>query len=362
VAERKRVLGHSGSRVFERYYQDPFIGGLQEVVLARPSHAALYKEARKSRDRDPRAPKTLDHKQLATLCRNPHILQLRQTRTDLKNEMRSLAGTVKAAKNLYPELYQQHDKVCKNLQSVRKKLRTDAKAKMKDTYWNNMPVIEVDKQIKMLQQGKLDEEYSDTNDDDNEELDPPPPKYNFPERARLVEAFYGADAETLDGEEALARRIQVTTDMARLCKLSEPNRRGNRFDWDQFSEEDVDSVVSQEAELLPTTDKVKCPNDECIVCKGLYSGQKPRKFQRIDSLRRHLVNEHINRHAEGVPVYCTDDTCKTKEAFNDFTAFLSHAATCHDWDPKIKPQYLDRKGVKPLHKVEKKWIWSSTKS
>jgi hypothetical protein len=64
--------------------------------------------------------------------------------------MRSLAGTVKAAVELFPELYQQHEEVCKKLTRVRKALRSEAKKKRREEYYDTMPVIEVDKQINQL--------------------------------------------------------------------------------------------------------------------------------------------------------------------------------------------------------------------
>jgi hypothetical protein len=37
-----------------------------------------------------------------------------------------------------------------------------------------------------------------------------------------MEAFYGPEAETLEDDLALARRIQVTKDMKALCKKTRP--------------------------------------------------------------------------------------------------------------------------------------------
>jgi hypothetical protein len=56
-------------------------------------------------------------------------------------------------------------------------------------------------------------------------------QYEFPERARIVEAFYGPEPETLENDLALARRIQVTKDLTALCGFSEPSRRGKRCNW-----------------------------------------------------------------------------------------------------------------------------------
>jgi hypothetical protein len=94
--------------------------------------------------------------------------------------------------------------------------------------------------------------------------------------------------------------------------------------------------------LLPTPDETKCPTDVCIICQGLHgrSGPRLRKFPRIDSTRRHLIDQHLKRLAKGVPVYCTWDTCETITGFADAMAFLNHAATAHDYDLKIRPRQL----------------------
>ena len=122
-SERMRILGQSGDQVFERHYQDDFIGGLQCVVLLRPSQESLLREARKARNRDPLAPTKLDDNQLNVISRDPRVLELRGERLELTRKMRSLAGTVEAAKDLYPEVYQQYQEVCNMQQKVRRTLR-----------------------------------------------------------------------------------------------------------------------------------------------------------------------------------------------------------------------------------------------
>lgn len=64
----------------------------------------------------------------------------------------------------------------------------------------------------------------DLSDAEDEDWNPPIPQYGDPERARIVEAFYGLEAEILDNDLALARRIQVTKDLMALYGLSEPPR------------------------------------------------------------------------------------------------------------------------------------------
>jgi predicted transcriptional regulator len=80
----------------------------------------------------------------------PRVVQLRKERLGLRDEMRSLAGTIEAAQDQYPELYWKHDEVCKKLEKVRRTLRQEAKQKMREEYYDTMPINEVDKQIDQL--------------------------------------------------------------------------------------------------------------------------------------------------------------------------------------------------------------------
>ena len=62
-----------------------------------------------------------------------------------------------------------------------------------------------------------------------EEWNPPILEYPFVERARIADAFSGPVAESIDGKRTLARRIQVPSDLAALCKLCQPSRRRKPF-------------------------------------------------------------------------------------------------------------------------------------
>jgi hypothetical protein len=103
--------------------------------------------------------------------------------------MRSLAGTIEAAKDVLPELYQKHEQVCKRLHRARKSLHQEAKETMRYEYYESMPVVEVDEQIDRLL-GDADT-YSSGSEAEEEDWEPPAPDYLFQEQARIVEAFYG---------------------------------------------------------------------------------------------------------------------------------------------------------------------------
>jgi hypothetical protein len=79
---------------------------------------------------------------------------------------------------------------------------------------------EVDKQIDQLLDNP-DAGLSDIKDED-EDWEPLILEYVFQERVRIMEAFYGPEADTLEDDLALAGRIRVTKDMMALCKKTRP--------------------------------------------------------------------------------------------------------------------------------------------
>jgi Protein of unknown function (DUF3435) len=310
--ERNRILGYSGTRIFEKHYQDNFIQcDLQSVVLLRPSQEALCRAAAQiNKNRDPLAPTGLTEEQLKAIRRRPRIVQLRREREELKKEMRSLEGTIEATKEPHLDLYQRHQGVCRELARVRDALRREAWVKTKKEYHSVMPAIEVDKQIDQLLGQTSNMDTSTTED---MEWNPRTPEYVFAEQARIVDTYYGLEAETSEGPAAVARRIQVTTDLKTFCGLREPSRRGKRFNWNK--DDGSDESSGQEASLSHSN-PLKVPSDICIICAGdcsLGSGRRPCRYLRVDSLRRHLMKVHLSRLPKGAGVRCTLETCKGKE-------------------------------------------------
>ncbi|EAL91115.2 conserved hypothetical protein [Aspergillus fumigatus Af293] len=309
--ERQRVLGQSGDAVFERHYQSQFIGrDLQHVVLLRPSQEGLLRVAGSMlRKRDPLAPSGLTDQQKRAICRDPRILELRREQRELKEEMRSLAGTVAKARESFPHLHERHEAVKKEL-------------------------------------SQSDAESCEDLDSDDEDWDIPIPEYVFPERARLVENFYGPEAECFDADKLLARRIQVTKDMVALSKLCEPSRRGNQINWDVSDGAKADETEREESEESPPSEEeaLDCPTDVCIICCGLSrrsaSNPPPHKFpsKRKDSLRRHLIDFHLARAHEGIS--CTWSACCNVPKFAKATEFLAHAVDVHSYDIGIKLKHL----------------------
>lgn len=345
--ERQRVLGQSGDAVFEKHYQSQFIArDLQHVVLLRPSQDGLLRAAGSMlRKRDLLAPSELTDTHKRAICQHPEILQLRQEKRELMAEMRSLAGTIKNAREPFPHLYQRHETIKKDLAKLRKTLATDTRERARKDYFQNAPVLEIDRQINQLL-GESDVEGCDDDSSAEEDWELPIPTYVFSERARLVENFYGPDAENFDEDKLLARRIQVTKDMVALLGLCEPSRRGNRVNWNLVDDE---LPGPSEEPSLPEEDSLVCPTDICIICCGVSrsTSNPPHKFppRRKDSLRRHLIDSHLVHAHDGIS--CNWEACRDVPKFTKITEFLAHASNVHKYDVNIKLCHLPERPQPP---------------
>lgn len=292
------------------------------------------------RKRDPLAPADLTDAQKRTICQNPEILELRREKRELMEEMRSLAGTITKAREPFPHLYQRHEEVKKKLSQLRKTLANNTRQTARKEYFHDAPVLEVDRQIKQLL-GQSDVDHSDADSYEDEDWELPIPEYVFPERARLVEKFYGPEAENFEEDKLLARRIQVTKDMIALSRLCEPTRRGNRINWD------VDETEKSEEPSPAKRESLECPTNVCIICWGQSqlssSNPPPHKFpsKRKDSLRRHLIDSHLAHAHDGIR--CTWPACHGIPKFTKITEFLAHAVTVHAYDINIKLHHLPTK-------------------
>lgn len=299
------------------------------------------------RKRDPLAPSDLTNAHKRAICQHPEILQLRQEKRELMAEMRSLAGTIKNAREPFPHLYQRHEDVKKDLAKLRKTLATDTRERARKDYFQNAPVLEIDRQINQLL-GESDVEGCDADSSADEDWELPTPTYVFSERARLVENFYGPDAENFDEDKLLARRIQVTKDMVTLLGLCEPSRRGNRVNWN-LDEDELPEPPEESS--LPEEDSLVCPTDVCIICCGVSrrstSNPPPHKFppRRMDSLRRHLIDSHLVYAHDGIS--CNWEACRNVPKFTEITEFLAHASNVHEYDVNIKLCHLPKRPQLP---------------
>jgi hypothetical protein len=284
-----------------------------------------------NRKRDPRAPKDITDEQRRFISRRPRLVELRREQRQLHAEMVALYGSMRKAGGT--EIHKRHKELGQQISRLRDQFRREERSKIKQSYFATMPVDEVDKQIdQMLCQN------SDTTsaEPDEDEWEPPKPIFSSAEHERIADAFFGPDAETLTGEEALSRRIQVINDLVAFSQLEEPSRRAKMCRWAEFEDAADTEAKLEENCLSPQPDPFEFPSDQCIFCaskKGLREF-RPRKKQRPDSLRRHLENVHLNRFPKG-PVPCPREICNGQK-FENESAWLNHAATVHKYDLHVK--------------------------
>ena len=77
--------------------------------------------------------------------------------------------------------------------------------------------------------------------------------YSSAEHERITDAFFGPDAETLTGEEALSRRIQVIDDLVVIFQLEEPSLRAKMCRWAEFEGAADADVKLEENSSSPQT-------------------------------------------------------------------------------------------------------------
>jgi hypothetical protein len=306
-----------------------------------------------NRHRDHLAPSDLTEDQLEGIRDSDQIRRLREQRLILRDEIRTLYGTLKKAKHADPDRYREHETVVKELARVRAIHRRERKAEFRQDYFETMPVEEIDKQIDQL----LGESPDIHSEDVTEEWNPPIPEYPFVERARIADAFFGPDAEATYGEKTLTRRIEVVSDLAALCKMRQQCRRGKPFNWNKVDETVHDTITHRDNEDIktikqsPPSSPTSPPpsSDQCPFCffdDSFPPADRMRRYARIDSLRRHVLRIHLNqasRHDYGLrglpqppsekatddgPIICPEPACGGL-VLESQMHYMSHSAKVH---------------------------------
>jgi hypothetical protein len=98
-----------------------------------------------NRHRDHLAPSSLTDDQLESIRDLDQIRRLRDRRLALKNEIRALYRTIKKAKVLDPDRFQEHEAAVKELVRVRAIHRREKKIEFREDYFETIPGIEIDK-------------------------------------------------------------------------------------------------------------------------------------------------------------------------------------------------------------------------
>lgn len=127
-------------------------------MLLRPPQSELSQAAAQlHRRRDPNAPKDLTDDQRRILCHDPYLTGLRRERAALHREMRFGGKLIASARGT--EIHQRHSELGKAIARRRRELRRKGKHQVRKAYFDDMPVVEIDKQIDAMmgvESGDLD--------------------------------------------------------------------------------------------------------------------------------------------------------------------------------------------------------------
>lgn len=292
-----------------------------------------------TKDWDPLAPIGITAEQAQALGSIPHIADLHQRQKELTIDLRFAVNEVESA-----QLSHTITELKKEIKRVKQAHRREANAQVRNQYFEEMPVLELQKQIKQLNQPSSAINTSEQMQSDLDKPDPPIPEYIFEERARIANAFWGPNAGTLAGEAALHQRIQVVEDLAALCHLREqrvPGRRINNYESDSIakSSSSIEGVKHKsDSPGIP----LHCPLSQCIVCFNELGPRLTHEFTRIDSIRRHVQDKHA---AKMAPAYkCEHPACRGIEPPGNLKAFLRHAAKVHNYDIRMRPDRRSCRG------------------
>lgn len=80
-----------------------------------------------------------------------------------------MAGIIKNARITFPRLFQRHKTVKKDLAKLRKTLAIETREIARKDYFNNTPILKVDRQIKQILLGESDIEERDTDSSTEED-------------------------------------------------------------------------------------------------------------------------------------------------------------------------------------------------
>ncbi|KAJ9647088.1 hypothetical protein H2199_002074 [Coniosporium tulheliwenetii] len=192
-----------------------------------------------------------------------------------------MAGTLKKSETSYPELYRQHQATAKELDRKMKALRREAKKKMREDYFRDMPNEEINKQINKL---LLHSAEGNVGKEESEEL----------------------SEEDIDWE---------------LPALDN--------DGDEPGDEPGEETKSSRDTSISALDERNISTKIFIVCPDHHA------YARSDYLRRHIMTQHLSRIARD-GLHCNKEICKNGGIFSTASDFLNHAAKVHNYDLNFK--------------------------
>lgn len=322
-------MGHrkGDSSTYLQYYMSNFIDvDCQSICFGTaPQHDLVHLAARLRRHDD--APKALTVQQLSEIEGHESLDKYRKKRTramiDWKNQG---YGSRKQAEGT--EMAERYDRYQKKIDTLRKHLKAERLQRSIREFHTSVHVEEIDRQLRGIKP--------------SDAIAPPNIEYDLPERAKVASLFSQA-ADITDRGTLHLIRIELITTLAQLCKRRESpcrgsDKRGRKSVASKamtrsirsraqvslrYESEDADDRFSPSlggsATYTPDPSRPTCP-----FCQwhGTHGESQRRKTWRLDSLARHVRDQHLKR--KRAPFLCPWPDCEAVLA--DSEHFASHAA------------------------------------
>lgn len=345
-------MGNRGD-VYERYYMPSFIDAdCQAIYLGTTRRDDLIRAVGRL-ERHEQAPDKLTDVQKREILNHPDVVRFIRVRERYAAKIKKGGySTIKAAKDT--SWYKRHSEAQRKLNSLKSKLSDALLEKTIDEFHEAVHVAEVHRQM----QGILPA---------TEVLTPSTIEYELEERATVARLLF-QPLNDLDEDQLSHVRVQLVQALAQLCQrqetphqfkaaksrkrrpqpalglqtLCEPSEGGDIV----IGTEDIVTNVRQSLrtgilDAIATPGRVvdniedlpETANFFCAFCRWADEEAGPQKrnyrFARIDSLRRHVRAQHLDRRAGTDGFYCPYKGCS---AFLGSTMdFLSHTVHQHGY-------------------------------
>lgn len=317
VAERNHIMGHARAETFDHYYIQQIVGiDTQSAYLGTPSQDALVRlVGQMSLTRDLRAAMSVQASVTKHFHDDGNIQKQTKELEDLRWDIMSQFGSIKASRS--STLFAQYSSVQAKIRNRTQKLKKDAHRQYHQRYFAENSSREIDRQRE-----------SRPFDDVVQQ-----PRFSFAERAVLAQVLCRNDnADKLCEQSRRETRQVALCNMISLCQHREqpplpPPVRSN----------ENASVAKDEPSSLPALDEKDLDCPWCFYELAFPVDTRTRSFSRLDSLRRHIEDQHLHYidYSEGAS--CPFPACEAKESTEEF--FRNHLATQHDLKlPKMAPR------------------------
>ncbi|KAH7033040.1 uncharacterized protein B0I36DRAFT_104296 [Microdochium trichocladiopsis] len=332
MEERNQIMDHIGgtSAVYRRFYMTGFIDkDIQAITFGSPPRARLlHKTGRIARDTE--APTTLTTEQSSTVNVHPDIVQYKKARSEVRDQIRKLFGTVVEARGSdIPELValvKSYDKLNNQITSRKQGLRRELLNTTITTHHETASSRAITDQMN----GKPS----------MDQLVKSRAAFEYAARSQIASLFSHEDGR-IKSQGLDEKRAQLVNAMAELCMVAEsPPKYRTRLSRTSPQGDHGLRVVQDFSHcgrmvLRPQPKKLICPfcqgDSRCAPLK------KSKAYTRIDTFGKHIFCQHFEADGhlrgtrEGSSFRCPFTPCTTP--LFHARHFAHHAEAVHEMPP-----------------------------